>query len=55
MTNLVNSLKNDPSVYNKVKNDSIKIKECDSFENGRKSWDKYYKDVYEKYPNKHKK
>ena len=51
---LINELKNKPSFYEKAKNDSLKIKDFYSFNNVRKIWDKYYKEVYDKYPEKHK-
>ena len=40
-------------VYNEIKEDSLKLKDFYSVKNVAKLWDKYYKDIYNKYPNKH--
>ena len=52
-SSLINRLKNDKDFYNEIKEDSLKLKEFYSVKNVAKLWDKYYKDIYNKYPNKH--
>ena len=52
-SNLINRLKDDKDFYNEIKEDSLKLKEFYSVKNVAKLWDKYYKDIYNKYPNKH--
>ena len=52
-SNLINRLKDDKDFYNEIKEDRRKLKEFYSVKNVAKLWDKYYKDIYNKYPNKH--
>ena len=52
-SSLINRLKDDKDFYNEIKEDSLKLKEFYSVKNVAKLWDKYYKDIYNKYPNKH--
>ena len=51
--NEINRLKDHKDFYNEIKEDSLKLKEFYSVKNVAKLWDKYYKDIYNKYPNKH--
>ncbi|MDD7616094.1 MAG: glycosyltransferase family 4 protein [bacterium] len=52
-SSLINRLKDDKDFYNEIKEDSLKLKEFYSVKNVAKLWDRYYKDIYNKYPNKH--
>ena len=52
-SSLINRLKDDKDFYNEIKEDSLKLKEFYSVKNVAKLWDKYYKNIYNKYPNKH--
>ena len=52
-TDLINRLKDNKEFYNKIKEDSLKLKEFYSVKNVAKLWDRYYKDIYNKYQNKH--
>lgn len=52
-SNLINKLKDDKEFYEEVKKYSVELKEFYSVKNVSKLWDAYYKDIYNKYPEKH--
>lgn len=53
--NYLEKLEKDPNFYKEISEKSKKISDFYSKENVKNMWDKYYKDVYNKYPNKHRK